>query len=138
MRPVRGILESSLYVDDLEAARRFYTEVLGLHFVTAEPGRHVFLRCGKGMLLLFNPQSTIESHNQGIDVPEHGAQGPGHLAFAATEDELEDWRQRLESHKVRIEKEIKWPNGARSIYFRDPHGNSLEFATPSLWDLPSA
>ena len=27
----------------------------------------------------------------------------------------------------------RWPNGARSIYVRDPAGNSLEFAEPALW-----
>ena len=26
-----------------------------------------------------------------------------------------------------------WPNGARSLYFRDPAGNSVEIAEPRLW-----
>ena len=29
--------------------------------------------------------------------------------------------------------DFQWPNGARSIYFRDPAGNSIEIAEPRLW-----
>ena len=48
-----GILETCLYVSDLEAAERFYRDVLGLEFDSRQPGRHVFLRLGTQMLLLF-------------------------------------------------------------------------------------
>ena len=36
---------------------------------------------------------------------------------------------------VEIEVDYLWPGGGRSIYFRDPAGNSLEFAEPSIWGL---
>ena len=42
---------------------------------------------------------------------------------------------RLEEAGVAIEADFRWPNGARSIYFRDPAGNSLEIAEPKLWGL---
>jgi catechol 2,3-dioxygenase-like lactoylglutathione lyase family enzyme len=29
--------------------------------------------------------------------------------------------------------EFDWPNGAHSMYFRDPAGNSLEIAERALW-----
>jgi catechol 2,3-dioxygenase-like lactoylglutathione lyase family enzyme len=45
------------------------------------------------------------------------------------------WRERLEAHGVAIESVARWPRGGRSIYFRDPAGNSLELATPDLWDV---
>jgi hypothetical protein len=35
-----------------------------------------------------------------------------------------------------IEKEFGWPRGGRSIYFRDPAGNSVELVTPGLWGSP--
>jgi catechol 2,3-dioxygenase-like lactoylglutathione lyase family enzyme len=44
---------------------------------------------------------------------------------------LEAWR----AQDVRIEREIAWPGGGYSIYFRDPSGNSVELATPKLWGL---
>lgn len=45
---IEGILETSLYVDDLDAAEHFYAELLGLEVIISQPGRHVFLRCGPG------------------------------------------------------------------------------------------
>ena len=32
-----------------------------------------------------------------------------------------------------IEADFRWPNGARSIYVRDPAGNSIELADPAIW-----
>ena len=53
MRP-SAILESALYVTDLDAAETFYTDILGLERIAKADGRHVFFRCGDGVLLLFN------------------------------------------------------------------------------------
>jgi hypothetical protein len=36
---------------------------------------------------------------------------------------------------VEIESDFLWPSGGRSIYFRDPAGNCLEFADPRIWGL---
>lgn len=130
---IAHVLETSLYVDDLDAAEAFYTRVLGLEAFAREHGRHVFFRCGHGVFLLFNPAKTLES---GDDVPPHGATGPGHVAFAIARADLPAWRERLRQHGVPVEKEITWPNGGRSLYFRDPAGNSVELATPGVWGLP--
>lgn len=133
-----GVLEASLYVDDLHAAESFYRDVLGLTFHSRDEGRHVFFRCGATMVLLFRPQATRASEQE---VPPHGCEGPGHLCFAIEEDAIEAWRQKLARCGVAIEQEIAWENGGHSIYFRDPAGNSLELATPRLWqreDTPRA
>jgi catechol 2,3-dioxygenase-like lactoylglutathione lyase family enzyme len=130
-----GILETTLYVDDLEAAERFYGEVLGLTRILSVPGRQLTFRCQESVLLLFNPQRTEGERvviNRGA-IPLHGAHGAGHMAFRVAKDELEAWRQHLRAAGVAVESEVSWPNGAHSIYFRDPAGNSLELATPELW-----
>ncbi len=131
MRPT-GVLESALYCADLEAAEAFYATVLGLERIAKQPGRHVFFRCGAGVVLLFNPTTTI------AEPVHHGAQGPGHLAFRMAERELPAWRAHLLGSGVAIEREIDWPGGGRSVYFRDPAGNSLELATPATWGLPES
>ena len=128
----REILETCLYADDLEAAERFYAEVLGLRKVTAVPGRHVFFRCGGRMFLVFDARKTTAG---GGPVPGHGARGPGHACFAATAEELDGWRDHLRSKGVAIEAEVEWPGGGRSLYFRDPAGNSLELGTPAIWKI---
>jgi catechol 2,3-dioxygenase-like lactoylglutathione lyase family enzyme len=126
------VLETCLYVDDLVAAERFYTETLGLVLVSRQADRHVFFRCGSTMLLLFDAAASSVLPS---DVPLHGARGPGHVAFAILHDEIDPWTARLKDHGIAIEQEVTWPNGGRSIYFRDPAGNSLEFATRDLWGL---
>lgn len=136
MKP-RRVLESCLYVNDLEAAETFYRGVLGCEFHSRMEGRHVFLRCGEGMLLLFQPDACLvplDGDGAG-QIPTHGAHGPSHLAFAATRDELDDWMRRLSDAGVVIESIVDWPRGGRSFYFRDPAGNSLEFAEAKIWGI---
>lgn len=131
------VLEAILYCDDLDAAERFYVDVLGLEKIGAREGRHVFFRCGSTVVLLFDPEhtSSVATEVGGATIPLHGARGPGHLAFRATLDRIDAWRERLERAGVEIESEVTWSRGGRSIYFRDPAGNSLEIASPELWGL---
>lgn len=132
----RGILETAIYAGDLEVAEAFWRDVIGLERILKVEGRHVFFRCGDGVLLVFNPDATAQPPSDpAMPVPPHGAHGPGHVCFRATGDEITAWRDRLQDHGVGIEADFRWPNGARSIYFRDPAGNSIEFAEPSIWGL---
>lgn len=132
-----AILESALYVTDLEAAEAFYADVLGLERIARVDGRHVFFRCGRGVLLLFDAEATKEPPQPGarLPVPPHGTVGQGHLCFAATADGIERWKAHLAANGVAIEADFIWPKGGRSIYFRDPSGNSLEFAEPKIWNF---
>ncbi|MEJ2079856.1 MAG: VOC family protein [Acidobacteriota bacterium] len=129
------ILETCLYAGDLEAAERFYADVLGLQPFAREFGRHVFFRCGDGVFLVFNPEATSRppKPDARLRIPPHGARGPGHAAFAVPTDDLSGWRKRLEIAGIRIESEVDWPGGGHSIYFRDPAGNCIELATPDIW-----
>jgi catechol 2,3-dioxygenase-like lactoylglutathione lyase family enzyme len=130
------VLETCLYVTDLAAAERFYADILGLSLYSRQEGRHVFFRCGQRMVLLFDAAASSQpgSHG-GLDVPPHGAAGEGHLCFAMREADLPAWKEHLARHGVAIEKDLAWPGGGRSLYFRDPSGNSLELATPRIWGL---
>ncbi len=138
MPVVHDILETCLYVDDLSAARAFYTKVLGLNLTSKTVGRHLFFRCGNRMLLLFNREVTVDVQ-EGPDIaPAHGAAGPGHVAFSIRPKELEEWRDHLKSNDIEIEKEIEWGDRGRSLYFRDPAGNSLEVTIPAIWGIDQA
>lgn len=128
---VQGILETSLYVDDLEAAEEFYRGVLQLEVHSEQENRHVFFRCGQGMLLIFNPLESCRQDD--TEIPTHGSEGPGHVAFSIEPGTTDEWRLHLAERGVPIEREIEWPNGSLSIYFRDPAGNSLELACSSMW-----
>ena len=127
------MLEACLYADDLETNSRFYSTVLGLEQFAHERDRHVFFRTGAStVFLLFNAERTSMSSG-GLPVPPHGATGAGHVAFAIAAADFDRWLQRFADHGVAIESQIDWPGGGRSIYVRDPAGNSVELATPQLW-----
>lgn len=127
--PITAIVESALYVDDLAAAVAFYGQVLGLEPWGHDPERHAFFQVGGRMLLLFLPEATL----RGELLPPHGGHGPGHVALGIPAEEYELWKERLAAHGVAIEQELTWPLGGRSLYFRDPAGNSLELITPGVW-----
>jgi catechol 2,3-dioxygenase-like lactoylglutathione lyase family enzyme len=135
--PLRGVLETAVYATDLDAAERFYTKILGLTAFSREAGRHVFFRAGDGVFLVFNPETTLNATEflNGPPIP-HGAHGPGHMAFRVHEAEIPAWRERLTAKGIAIERDLRWPNGGLSLYFRDPAGNSIELATPGIWNLP--
>jgi catechol 2,3-dioxygenase-like lactoylglutathione lyase family enzyme len=135
MSPIAQIVETALYADDLDAAEAFYRDVLGLERIGREAGRHVFFSVGRGdVLLVFRPAATLHPDPEGA--PAHGATGPGHAAFGIAAEDLDAWRDRLAAHGVAVEREITWPRGGRSLYFRDPAGNSLELLTRGLWGTP--
>ena len=121
----RQIFETVLYAKDCAAMMQFYADVLGLERIEGSA-----LRCGNSVLLIFDPEVT---HRTDRGVPTHGTQGPGHVAFAMPVADLESWREHLRAHGVAIEREVDWDEGGRSIYFRDPAGNCVELAPPTIW-----
>jgi len=133
---IKNIVETCLYASDLKKAEWFYSEVLKLEPVVSEENRHVFFRCGGGMLLIFNPDHTKQEKTfmNGDLVPLHGCKGPGHVAFGIDPEEYDLWKERLVKLTIEIESEVTWPNGYKSLYFRDPANNSLELTTPALWE----
>ena len=123
------IFETVLYAQDLAAAERFYQEALGLESLERS-ALMVTLRCGGGVLLIFDPR---KSGAAGRDVPSHATSGAGHVAFGTKPEDLPAWREQLRRAGVAIEREVDWEEGGRSIYFRDPAGNSIELAPPTIW-----
>jgi catechol 2,3-dioxygenase-like lactoylglutathione lyase family enzyme len=135
MTEVCAVAEAALYVDDLESATRFYTEVLGLP-VTASFADACFLQAGRDSTLILFDRAGLRVRESVI--PSHGATGPTHVALAVPRQEMAAWRERLQAHGVTIEHEQTWPQGTHSIYFRDPAGNSLELIEDghyrALWE----
>ena len=123
------IFETVLYAEDLAEAEKFYRDVLGLEVVSRAPAGLAF-RCNNGVFLVLDPEKTRTLDRK---VPKTGADGPGHVAFAARTEDLDAWRSHLGDRGVEIETEVEWDEGGISIYFRDPAGNSVELAPPTLW-----
>lgn len=134
MTTILNVAEVALYVADLSRARRFYSEVLGLP-VTLSFEDACFLQTGPDSTLILFDLNQLETRQS--EIPNHGARGQGHVALAVPAEELAAWRERLEAHGVPIEHEQIWPQGTRSLYFRDPDQNSLELIEaghyPAVW-----
>lgn len=135
-----GTLETALYARDLERAAAFWTGIIGLRQIAFQPGRHVFFQCGAQVLLVFNADATRRppAPDARLPVPPHGTKGVGHFCMAVRTEALDQWRAHLEANAVLIEADFIWPQGGRSIYFRDPADNSIELADPRIWSLPPA
>jgi catechol-2,3-dioxygenase len=129
------IVETCIYSSELKEMKDFYMNKLGLDFVSEENGRHVFLKAGKSMLLIFNPESTL---NDSISIfPIHGAITPPsivHFALEINTADYEKWKDLLSKKQINIEKELKIGN-SRSVYFRDPSGNVVELITENAWPI---
>jgi len=132
----KGILETVLYAENIGSVRPFYEDVLELECFQASEDRQLFFYCGDQVLLIFNPARTSIARPPAAGIPPaHGAHGAGHVCFRAEASELAHWRSHLEAAGIAIEADFEWPGGGRSIYVRDPAGNSVEFAEPRIWKL---
>ena len=133
---VSGLMETALYVHNLQRARGFYTDIVGCD-IMLDTGRLVALSvAGRNVLLLFQRGATEDPlPTPGGVVPEHGASGVQHLAFAIDAAAVPAWLDRLEEAGVPVESRVRWPRGGESVYVRDPDGHSVEFVTPGLWEI---
>jgi catechol-2,3-dioxygenase len=116
----------------------FYTNILGLEFISEEKDRYIFLKAGQSMLLIFNPNKTLASDTSNTQFPTHGAFTPPsiiHFALEINEENYDDARSVLNENNIKIEKEVTLEKGTNSIYFRDPAGNLVEIITPGSWPV---
>ncbi|HSI84824.1 MAG: VOC family protein [Candidatus Methylacidiphilales bacterium] len=134
---LRSVVETALYINDLERTSRFYAETLQLRRIDGDARFAAFAVGSHHVLLLFVQGSSLEPVpiGHGGIIPPHDAAGPAHIAFGIAANEVTYWRERLDRHSVTIESEINWPRGGRSLFFRDPDGHLLELITPGVWEI---
>lgn len=131
---VSHVLETSLYVAELDRSRAFYERVLGFEMFTADHRMVALGVPGGGTLLLFAKGESCEaSQTPHGDIPGHDGSGHLHLAFAIPAGELSAWEAHLAQLELAVESRVRWPRGGTSLYFRDPDGHCVEVATPGLW-----
>ncbi len=135
----KGFSHVGLSTLDLDKTREFYEGILGFKAVVAdtikikEGGaiRHMFFDTGRDQLIAFMeprgvPGVPVEYDagiNRGLGVPAAFY----HFAFeAGSEAGLEAKRQELAAKGVEVT-EVVDHNWAKSIYFKDPNGVSLEY-----------
>ena len=130
-----GILETSLYVDDLTGAVTFYHGLFGFPVFFHDARMAALEVPGSQVLLLFQRGATTApapGPGGGL-IPAHDGAGHLHLCFAIPFGELTAWEAHLAARGIAVESRLTWARGGTSLYFRDPEGNSIEVATPGLW-----
>jgi catechol 2,3-dioxygenase-like lactoylglutathione lyase family enzyme len=126
-----GIKETCIYVHDLEVARTFYIDRLGLTLISYVPGKHLFLRAGHSVLLIFNPEDSKNKKSP----PAHFGGGHQHFAFEVKDVDYDSAKKMITSKSIEIIDEITWPSGRQSFYFNDPEKNVLEIVPETgIWD----
>jgi catechol 2,3-dioxygenase-like lactoylglutathione lyase family enzyme len=125
-----GILESSLYVDDLPRSVRFYQEICGFFVISDFGERGCATHAGpRQVLLLFKKGASREI------LSPHDGDGELHIAFAIPAAELAAWESWLAKKGIAVEEKRSWELGGWSLYFRDPDRHLLELATPGVWSV---
>lgn len=130
-----AILETALYVADLDVSEAFYRDLFGFPTLLSDDRMRALQITEGQILLLFKTGASTKGESTGGGfIPPHDGHGPLHLAFRVDEREIAGWRRVLKKKNITIESEVVANNG-HSIYFRDPDGHCLELGTVGLWDI---
>lgn len=127
---IRQIKETCIYTTDLNAAKKFYHDLLGLPVIGEAEGRHIFFRAGSSVLLCFNPDDSRLKKSP----PAHFSEGKYHFAFEVAPDEYEKQKQEIIQKGIAVTDTLIWKNGQESFYFNDPVGNVVEIVPEGIWD----
>lgn len=125
-----GIKETCIYWSDLDKAKQFYHDLLGLPVISQVKNKHIFFRVGHSVLLCFNPEDSGKKKSP----PPHFSNGKYHFAIEVDALEYENHKQELINKNIKIVDEVTWRNGQKSFYFEDPAGNVLEIVPNGIWD----
>ena len=130
-RRVKGLGEVSIRVKDLDAMHKFYEEVVGLEVLRRDDS-FVFFKVAEGYgghtqnLALFDStdRSFLESKSRGLNPAETTLH---HIALNVALEDFESEKMRLEGLGLKVDATVHEWLHVRSLYFRDPEENLLEF-----------
>jgi len=123
----RSVVHFSIAVSDLNASRKFYTEILGLKLVQEAPAiGMVFLKDGDDHVILAKSDAPLQRNAKDSRRAHH--------AFKVDADKYDDAKSFLASKGVEVFEEEDRKKGVfvgRQFYIHDPDGAVIEFTE---WD----
>ena len=132
-RRIKGLGEVSIRVNNLDAMRKFYEEVIGLEVLRREDD-FVFFKIAEGYgghtqnLALFDAsnQSTLPEKSPQLSSDQSTLH---HIALNISLEDFEAEKIRLEGLGINVYATVHEWLHVRSLYFSDPEGNRLEFVS---------
>lgn len=118
---VREIDHFGIEVTDLERARRFYCELLGMRFVRNLGDDGLLLRCGEHSIALHRNPDLPPPDASRIKNPL----GKAHHAFKVSPHDFISARDAFAKRGIPTHTPIDWGDH-ECLYFLDPDGNLLE------------
>jgi catechol 2,3-dioxygenase-like lactoylglutathione lyase family enzyme len=116
---ILGVHHVAIQVDDLDAARRFYRDVMGLAEIADRPDFEVD-----------GAWFQLGAHELHLGV-EEGHRGPERQHFAVEVSDLDAAVAAIESHGVPVRKTgLTFPRAGNQAFLRDPSGNLIELNEP--------
>ena len=117
-KPTAGMRHVALHVCDLEAAERFYVELLGMQVEWRPDPDNVYLTSGADNLALHRAEGDFDLSRQLLD----------HIGFVLrTPQDVDDWYAFLLAKHVEIRSAPRTHrDGARSFYFFGPEGVTVQ------------
>ena len=153
---IRGVNHLALVCKDMQRTVDFYSGLLGMPLTKTIDlpngmGQHFFFDIGNGDSLAFFWFPDAPESQPGITHPAAMVGGGSiasahasmnHVAFDVPEDKIEEYQQKLEQAGIEVTKVVNHDDSpmqasptitdttfVRSVYFRDPDGIMLEFAS---------
>ncbi|KAL3707980.1 hypothetical protein TMatcc_005962 [Talaromyces marneffei ATCC 18224] len=145
--PISHILETCLYVRDIEKSANFYKSALNMEPFLATP-RVTAFNLGSTTLLLFklgatHQDITVNSEKSHGVIPGHGPTESlfqngnslkQHFCFAVKSPrDVDEWSTHFDKLGVRILGRMDWELGGKSVYFEDPDGHVGEIGSRGIW-----
>jgi glyoxylase I family protein len=116
MKPA-GFHHVAICVDDADAAKAFYCDVLGFGTVDTRPtefGAGHWLDAGGQQLHLMEVAEPLKN--------------PGH--FALLVDDIDEWVAEISAAGVRVDKIPRMAGAGQQAFLHDPAGNVIELNQP--------
>ncbi len=119
--PIQRVGHVVIKMRDLDAAKHFYRDILGMKITDEREGFGVFFRFDD-----YHHDIAVFKVNEDAEAPQKNQVGLAHIALIADSlDTVKSMYQTLKAHDVPIVRTVD--HGiTRSVYFKDPEGNELE------------
>ena len=136
MPQVQGLLETALYAEDMHRTPDFYGRVVGFARIFTGDRLIAMDVAGRSVLLIFaKGAGNAPNSLPGGSDPTSRRLLANAFCVCHSEEDVEAWREHFIVHQVPIESTVDWPEGAISLYFRDPDQNLDELIPPGFWSI---